>query len=144
MKRIIASQNTVLLVSILGVVLLVGFRILPCVEAAEPSTVGYPRLMQGPMLGAVSHDGFKIWTRASGEYSVSVEWGTAFDLRSSVETEAVPAKASDSPWCHNTARAPLGLNRSRASRSRRTTNRPIYGYHDGCTSARKTTVLFST
>lgn len=95
MKRIIASQNTVLLVSILGVLLLFGFLLLPCIEAAEPSPEGYPRLMQGPMLGAVSHDEFKIWTRASGEYSVSVEWGTAFDLSSSVRTEPVQAKASD-------------------------------------------------
>ena len=65
------------------------------VSSAEPSPEGYPRLMQGPMLGAVSHDQFKIWARASGEYAVSVEFGSTLDLDSSVEIAPVRASASD-------------------------------------------------
>ena len=54
---------------------------LPQGSAAERSETGYLRLMQGPMVGAVSDRGFQIWARASGEYSVSVQWGTTFDLK---------------------------------------------------------------
>jgi alkaline phosphatase D len=47
------------------------------------------------MLGVVEPDGFRVWVRTSGDYSVSVEWGTTFDLRSSIQTEPALARASD-------------------------------------------------
>jgi len=47
------------------------------------------------MLGAVTHDSFKIWIRSSGEYLVSVEWGTTPDLSASAVTVPVEASVSD-------------------------------------------------
>ena len=36
------------------------------------SEAGYPRLMQGPMLGAVSERDALVWARASGRFDVSL------------------------------------------------------------------------
>jgi alkaline phosphatase D len=47
------------------------------------------------MIGAVSDREIRIWTRVSGEYPVSVEYGTTFDLLSFQETEAVVARGSN-------------------------------------------------
>lgn len=95
MKRRILVQKSVLLLSTLATVVLIGTPRLPRIEAAEVSPEGYPRLLQGPMVGTVSDDGFQIWARTSGEYLVSVEWGTAFDLSAFQQTEPILAKASE-------------------------------------------------
>jgi alkaline phosphatase D len=41
------------------------------VFAAAP---GYPRLMEGPMIGGVTRDSISFWGRASGEFDVDVEY----------------------------------------------------------------------
>ena len=41
--------------------------------AAAP---GYPRLLEGPMIGASTPDGFTVWSRASGAFEVAVEVAT--------------------------------------------------------------------
>jgi alkaline phosphatase D len=51
--------------------------------------------MQGPMVGAVSDHGVQIWARASGEYTISVEWGTTFDLATAQVSEPVTAREAD-------------------------------------------------
>jgi alkaline phosphatase D len=43
------------------------------VFAAAP---GYPRLMEGPMIGGVTPDSITFWGRASGEFDVDVEYST--------------------------------------------------------------------
>jgi hypothetical protein len=43
------------------------------VFAAAP---GYPRLMEGPMIGGVTPDSITFWGRASGELDVDVEYST--------------------------------------------------------------------
>jgi alkaline phosphatase D len=40
------------------------------------ATPGYPRLMEGPMIGAVTPGSITFWGRASGEYDVVVEYST--------------------------------------------------------------------
>ena len=95
MKQTLVARKSILFLSALGVLLLFGARLLPRTEAAEVSPEGYPRLLQGPMVGTVSDDGFQIWARMSGEYLVSVEWGTTFDLSAVQQTEPILAKASD-------------------------------------------------
>ena len=40
------------------------------------ATPGYPRLMEGPMVGAVTPGSITVWGRASGEYDVVVEYST--------------------------------------------------------------------
>ncbi|MBD3870855.1 MAG: PhoD-like phosphatase N-terminal domain-containing protein, partial [Acidobacteria bacterium] len=56
---------------------------------------GYPRLMQGPMVGAVTPTQVKIWARTTGEYSVSIEYATNFEMRSATTSEPVAAKKAD-------------------------------------------------
>jgi len=68
----------------------------PVAGAATRSEVGYPRVMQGPMVGAVSAHDARIWVRLSGEYPVVVEYGADFRLTSFQTTEpVVAAKAND-------------------------------------------------
>lgn len=55
--------------SAIAAALLRPFRAL----AASP---GYPRLMEGPMIGATTRDSITFWGRASGEFDVEVEYST--------------------------------------------------------------------
>ncbi|MCC6145819.1 MAG: alkaline phosphatase D family protein [Candidatus Hydrogenedentes bacterium] len=43
---------------------------------AAPSETGNFRLLQGPMVGAVSPDGFQVWMRVTGPYACGVEYDT--------------------------------------------------------------------
>jgi len=57
---------------------------------------GYPRLMQGPMVGAVTPTSALIWARTTGEYAVTIEYGTDSELTSVRSSDPVVAsKASD-------------------------------------------------
>lgn len=61
-------------------------------EALAAST-GYPRLIHGPMPGAVGQGDIQLWMRASGRYPVSVRYGRQPDLsdaKLSASVEAVP------------------------------------------------------
>jgi alkaline phosphatase D len=51
------------------------------------SEYGYPRLMQGPMVGAVESEKALIWVRASGPFSVSIRYTVSGD------TNAIPAQS---------------------------------------------------
>ena len=63
--------------------------------AATRSEVGYPRVMQGPMVGAVSAHDARIWVRLSGEHPVVVEYGADFRLTSFQTTEPVVAATAN-------------------------------------------------
>ena len=52
------------------------------VAEADRDDDGYPRLMQGPMVGVVTPTQAKIWGRTTGEYSVTLEYATNFEMRS--------------------------------------------------------------
>ncbi|MBL9216820.1 MAG: alkaline phosphatase D family protein [Opitutaceae bacterium] len=63
-------------------------------KPAAPSQRGSPRLMQGPMLGAVEGDGARLWVRLSGPYAINIGYGErpdALDRRSATVT----ARAED-------------------------------------------------
>lgn len=47
---------------------------------ALAADTGYPRLVQGPMPGAVGEREIQLWMRASGEYPVRVQYGRKPDL----------------------------------------------------------------
>ena len=65
-------------------------------SAAGRNDEGYPRVMQGPMVGTVTPTEVHIWLRTTGEYTVAIEYGTDFELRSASSTAPVVAKkASD-------------------------------------------------
>ena len=59
-------------------VLFVSLLLPTLVAEADRDDDGYPRLMQGPMVGAVTPTQAKIWARTTGEYSVSSEYATNF------------------------------------------------------------------
>jgi len=44
--------------------------------AVASRTLGYPRLMEGPMLGAAEPDSLRVWARASGPYALQLEYST--------------------------------------------------------------------
>jgi len=56
--------------------------------AAAP---GYPRLMEGPMVGAVTPDSITIWGRASGDFDVDVEYSTDPAFQSPARSASVRA-----------------------------------------------------
>lgn len=57
--------------------------------AAAP---GYPRLMEGPMVGAATADSITVWGRASGEFELEVEYGADPELAS--PARSAPARAT--------------------------------------------------
>ena len=57
--------------------------------AAAP---GYPRLMEGPMIGATTADSIVFWGRASGEFDVAVEHST--DPLFGVTQKSAPVRAT--------------------------------------------------
>ena len=59
--------------------------------AAAP---GYPRLMEGPMIGAVTPDAITFWGRASGEFDVEVEYSTDPAFRDPLRSAATRATAA--------------------------------------------------
>ena len=78
---------------VLGLVVLVCSSV---AMAAKPSHTGYPRLMQGPMVGAVTDTDAKIWVRTSGAFTVSIVYDVAPDFSSAKQTEPVMIeKAND-------------------------------------------------
>lgn len=56
-------------------------------------TLGYPRLMQGPMVGASGPDHISIWGRASGPYPLQVQYSRDRDFRE-IETTAPVATSA--------------------------------------------------
>jgi alkaline phosphatase D len=60
------------------------------------SVAGYPRVMQGPMLGAVSEDSALVWLRASWKWPVQLVYGTDPDLTDARMTPVfMPEKEAD-------------------------------------------------
>lgn len=53
--------------------------------------LGYPRLLQGPMIGATTPDSLTIWTRATGMFGIAVEYATRRDFADARTTAPVPA-----------------------------------------------------
>jgi alkaline phosphatase D len=44
--------------------------------ASWSKVLGYPRLMEGPMVGAVEPRSLRIWARASGPYALQLQYST--------------------------------------------------------------------
>jgi len=79
----------------LGAALLPGFTIGSSRAAVQASAPSRPRLLQGPMLGAVSPTSALIWIRASDEYDVTVEYGATSDFANSQHSRAVRTSAEN-------------------------------------------------
>ena len=72
-----------------AIILPILLGIVSATEAAEASHTGYPRLMQGPMVGVVAPTEAKIWVRTSGEFTVSIQYDTNPEFTAARETEPV-------------------------------------------------------
>ena len=78
---------------VLGLVLLVGTSV---AFASKPSHTGYPRLMQGPVVGAVTDTEAKIWVRTSGAFTLVIVYDVNPDFSSARQTAPVLVqKATD-------------------------------------------------
>jgi alkaline phosphatase D len=62
------------------------------------AATGYPRLLDGPMVGATTPGSFTIWSRASGAFDVAVEYATRRDF-SDAKTTAPVAATQDDDLC---------------------------------------------
>ena len=74
---------------------LVGVIHVSVALAAKPSHTGYPRLMQGPMIGAVTDTEAKMWVRTSGAFTVAVVYDLTPEFTSPKETEPVMVSKTD-------------------------------------------------
>lgn len=57
--------------------------------------LGYPRALQGPMMGAPGPNHLTVWVRASGAFPVTLEYSTDRDFRTVIEGPTVEARAED-------------------------------------------------
>jgi len=57
-------------------------------------TPGYPRLMEGPMVGGVTPDSITLWGRAGGEFDLEVEYGADPDLAAPMRSAPVRVTAA--------------------------------------------------
>jgi alkaline phosphatase D len=64
-------------------------------QAAGRNDEGYPRVMQGPMVGTVTEHGALVWLRLSGEYPVVLEYGTDFALTSFHSSAPIVSRKSN-------------------------------------------------
>lgn len=62
---------------------------------AQAEAIGYPRALQGPMVGAPGPDHFSVWVRASGLFDVTLEYSTDRDFTTFVTGPTVRARAAD-------------------------------------------------
>lgn len=60
-------------------------------QSALASATGYPRLLNGPMVGSMGTSSSLLWMRASGRYPVSVLYGRLPDLSDARRSEPVDA-----------------------------------------------------
>lgn len=66
-----------------------------CCPATAQSTRGYPRLMQGPMMGATTPRSATIWLRGSGAFHYQVAYGRSPYLEDAQRTTPVKASRGD-------------------------------------------------
>lgn len=55
------------------------------------ATIGAPRLLEGPMIGATMPDGFTVWSRTSGTFGMVVEYASDRSFSDIKATAAIPA-----------------------------------------------------
>ena len=63
--------------------------------ASKPSATGYPRVLHGPMIGAVTPDRIDVWVRLSGPNDVQIEYGPAVTTAELLRTPTQRASKED-------------------------------------------------
>lgn len=71
-----------------------------CVQSgfAAKADGGYPRIMQGPMVGAVAPDSLSIWVRLSGPYTAAIEYDVTPEF-SHAKTSATQTADKKTDYC---------------------------------------------
>lgn len=67
--------------------------------AGAQSAIGSPRMMQGPMVGAVGPNEITIWLRLSGEFTAQIEYADNAELTDAIQTEPVTPSRDDDFTC---------------------------------------------
>ena len=73
---------------------------LPFVPEAWAQTLGYPRTLQGPMVGAPSSTSITVWARVSGAFDVVLEVATRRDFADVRQSPPVRADQSSDFCAH--------------------------------------------
>ncbi len=73
---------------------------LPFVPEAWAQTLGYPRTLQGPMVGAPTASSISIWARVTGAFDVILEVATRRDFADVRQSSAVRADQSNDFCAH--------------------------------------------
>lgn len=69
--------------------------LLAVVPRSWAEVLGYPRALQGPMIGSPGPDHFTVWVRASGAFEVKLEYSTDRDFSTVLEGSTAIAKADE-------------------------------------------------
>jgi len=67
--------------------------------------LGYPRALQGPMIGSPGPNHFTVWVRASGAFEVKLEYSTDRDFKTVLQGSSAIANAGND--CCVTLRAAM-------------------------------------
>lgn len=65
------------------------------VPRAIGRAMGYPRALNGPMVGASGPDHFNVWVRASGAFDVKLEYSTDRNFSTVIDGPTIRASAED-------------------------------------------------
>jgi alkaline phosphatase D len=71
-----------------------GAALFTFLPGAWAKVLGYPRALEGPMVGAPGPRHFTVWTRASGEFEVELEWSRRRDFADAVKADRARASAA--------------------------------------------------
>src|SRR5690606_38492767 len=69
--------------------------LLGAMPRALAEALGYPRALQGPMIGAPAPDRLNVWVRPSGLFDVALEVSTDREFRNLIQGSTARARAED-------------------------------------------------
>lgn len=69
--------------------------LLAAAPRALAEVLGYPRALQGPMVGSPGPSHFTVWVRASGAFPVTVEYSTDRDFETVIQGPTATARIED-------------------------------------------------
>ena len=65
------------------------------IPRALAEALGYPRALQGPMIGSPGPNHFTVWVRASGSFEVKLEYSTDRNFKTVLQGSSALARAED-------------------------------------------------
>src|SRR5687768_567364 len=71
-----------------------GLALTPWTSSSRARALGYPRLLEGPMVGAPSPTSFTVWARASDALDVQMEYSADRNFTNALRTPVIRAEAA--------------------------------------------------